>query len=59
MSTNKDTDQALHHARSLQSKMTKRLEDRGVTARSSKTGKFVTVSFARRNPTTTVKRTEK
>lgn len=59
MSTNKDTDQAVQHARSIQVKMTKRLEERGVTARSAKSGKFVTAAFARRQPTTTFKQTEK
>ncbi|CAQ03288.1 hypothetical protein ACR8AL_14275 [Clavibacter sepedonicus] len=59
MSTNKDTDQAVQHARSVQAKMAKRLEKRGVTARATKSGKFVTVTFARREPTTTAKLTEK
>lgn len=59
MSTSKGTDQALQHALSVQAKMAKRLEKRGVIARATKSGKFVSVTFVRRGAATTAELTEK
>ncbi|AZZ49687.1 hypothetical protein C5E02_10935 [Rathayibacter rathayi] len=59
MGTSKHTDQALQHALAVQAKMAKRLEKRGVTARATKSGKFVAVTFVRRGKATTAELTEK
>ncbi|KZX19949.1 hypothetical protein ACH61_02953 [Rathayibacter tanaceti] len=50
----KDTEQALEHARSIQEKMTKRLNRRKTVTRSSSTGRFVSKSTAARHPATSV-----
>jgi hypothetical protein len=46
------THQALQHALSVQAKMAKRLEKRGVIARATKSGNFITVTFVRRDAAT-------
>lgn len=51
----KDTDRALAHARSIQEKMTKRLDGRGSVDRSAITGRFVSNSAAGRHPRTTIR----
>ncbi|MHC2185959.1 hypothetical protein [Rathayibacter agropyri] len=49
----KDTERAIEHARSIQEKMTKRLNGRGTVSRSAFTGRFVS-NVAARHPTSSV-----
>jgi hypothetical protein len=51
----KDTDRALAHARSIQEKMTKRLDGRGSADRSVVTGRYVSNAAAARHPRTTIR----
>jgi hypothetical protein len=51
----KDTDRALAHARSIQEKMTKRLDGRGSADRSAITGRFLSNGAAARHLRTTIR----
>jgi hypothetical protein len=51
----KDTERALAHARSIQEKMTKRLDGRGSVSRAVSSGRFVSNAYAARHPQTTVR----
>ncbi|PPF13374.1 hypothetical protein C5C20_09800 [Rathayibacter rathayi] len=50
----KDTERAIEYARSIQEKMTKRLNGRRTVNRSASTGRFVSNAAAARNPTSSV-----